>query len=98
MFKPSRVEPIIVVQDQKQLDDKPRLTLYESAIVAIAEANGFKRSGHGWPAYDTCDASAFLEMREKIWLYPDSNYLTWTVKFRTIEQLRLFEIKYSEYL
>ena len=81
------------------LEHNPSMAISERAILAIAIVNGFQRDGYGWPSYDVHDASAFLEMEEKIWLFPDGyKGLTWTVRFRTINQMRLFQLKYSEYL
>lgn len=73
------------------------MTIGNSAILAIAIINGFRRNGYGLPIYDVHDASVFLEMKEKIWLWPISSF-TWIVRFNTINQMRMFRLKYSEYL
>lgn len=77
----------------------PVLTiLTDQQVVSIALSAGF----HPDPGeqHIACEASAWLETYEGILIFPDyaPTWDTWTVKFKTENLKKLFELKYSEWL
>lgn len=74
------------------LNPRPTMTLTSSALTALTKSLGFRTHEY----LDPWDASAWLEMQEGIWLFPNLDD-TWTAKFRSEDQLLLFTLKYGEY-